>query len=53
MKPYVMNAIIETNEIIDRLEKDWNNKKSLLIKKFNLILKNLIFKKRNFLFFKK
>ena len=27
MKPYVMNAIIERNEIIDRPEKDWENNK--------------------------
>ena len=27
MKPYVMNAIIERNETIDRPEKDWNNNK--------------------------
>ena len=27
MKPYVMNAIIERNEKIDRPQKDWNNNK--------------------------
>ena len=29
MKPYVMNAIIERNETIDRPEKDWKNNKGL------------------------
>mgnify|MGYP000483459287 CR=1 FL=1 len=27
MKPYVMNAIIERNEKVDRPEKDWKNNK--------------------------
>jgi hypothetical protein len=27
MTPYIMNSIIERNELIDRPEKDWKNDK--------------------------